>query len=143
MKKQNMEHAQLLVLSLLAGEDMYGAFDRVICDVPCSGLGVLGKKADMRYRDESGIVELPELQFTILCESAKYLHTGGSIVYSTWTLNRQENEDVVERFLAKNQDFAPSDFEIGDLCSKGGMMTLYPHIHKTDGFFIAKLQKVK
>ena len=126
-----------------AKEDMYDSFDRVICDVPCSGLGVLGKKADMRYRDESGITELPELQYTILAESAKYLRTGGTLVYSTCTLNRQENEGVVERFLAQNESFALCDFEMGDLSSKGGMLTLYPHIHMTDGFFIAKLQKVK
>ncbi len=123
-------------------EELFSSFDRVICDVPCSGLGVLGKKADMRYRDELGIVELPSLQYEILASSAKYLNTGGVLVYSTCTLNRAENEAVVERFLAENKSFAPIDFEIGDLKSKNGMLTLMPHIHHMDGFFIAKLKRV-
>ncbi len=124
-------------------EELYASFDRVICDVPCSGLGVLSKKADMRYRDESGMRELPALQFRILEQSAKYLNTGGTLVYSTCTLNPEENERVVERFLSLNEEFALCDFSIGDLSSECGMLTLYPHIHNTDGFFIAKIQKVK
>lgn len=120
-------------------EELFGAFDRVICDCPCSGLGVLGKKSDMRYRDPASLAELPELQHRILSASSRYLARGGVMVYSTCTLNPDENERAVERFLSENPDFSTLDFSFGEVHSEGGMLTLYPHIHKTDGFFIAKL----
>lgn len=122
--------------------ELFGTFDRVICDVPCSGLGVLGKKADMRYRSLDEIESLPGLQYEILKASAGYLKVGGYILYSTCTLNPSENEAVVERFLGENTDFVAVDFEVGGLKSCSGMLTLYPHIHLTDGFFIAKLRRI-
>ncbi|MBR7116756.1 MAG: 16S rRNA (cytosine(967)-C(5))-methyltransferase RsmB [Clostridia bacterium] len=122
---------------------LFSRFDRVICDCPCSGLGVLGKKPDMRYRSEDGIKELPELQYEILNASKNYLKVGGYLVYSTCTLNPMENEDVVRRFLGNHPDFASVEFEIGELKSSGGMLTLWPHIHATDGFFIAKIKRIK
>ena len=123
-------------------EELYASFDRVICDCPCSGLGVLGKKSDMRYRDPASLSELPELQYRILEQSARYLASGGYMVYSTCTLNPDENERVVERFLEGHPDFTCESFEIGDLAADGGMLTLYPHLHGTDGFFVAKLKRV-
>ena len=122
-------------------EELFGRADKVICDVPCSGLGILGKKPDIRYRDKEGVSELPELQYSILSASAKYLKSGGSMVYSTCTINPAENEEVVRRFLSENTDFSACDFTVGDLASKGGMLTTLPHIHQMDGFFIAKLRK--
>jgi len=115
--------------------------DRILCDLPCSGLGVIAKKPEIRYKDAESIKKLPELQLQILNNSAKYLKKGGVIVYSTCTLNRSENEEVVEKFLASNTDFERVDFEIGELKSKDGMLTLLPHKHGTDGFFIAKFRK--
>ncbi len=123
-------------------EDLFGKVDKVICDVPCSGLGILGKKPDIRYRDKDSVGDLPELQYSILSASAKYLRAGGSLVYSTCTLNPEENERVVERFLTEHEGFRASDFSVGGLKSEGGMLTTLPHIHKMDGFFIAKLTKV-
>ncbi len=120
-----------------------GAFDKLICDVPCSGLGVISKKPDLRYRSEEGARELPDLQYKILSESSKYLKAGGEMIYSTCTLLKEENEDVVKRFLLENPDFSAVDFEIGSLKSTDGALTLYPHINGTDGFFIAKLRKLK
>ena len=79
-----------------------GTADRVICDVPCSGLGVLGKKADLRYR-ESGD-DLAPLGYDILCRSARYLKKGGALVYSTCTLLPEENGENVNRFLAEHKD---------------------------------------
>ena len=119
--------------------ELFGSFDCVICDCPCSGLGVLGKKSDMRYRDPAGIAELPKLQYEILSSASRYLAEGGRMVYSTCTLNPEENERVVERFLKEHGDFVAEDFSFGEIHSEGGMLTLYPHIHHTDGFFIAKL----
>ena len=86
---------------------------------------------------------MPELQYEILSASSKYLKVGGEILYSTCTLSKDENENVVNRFLAENSEFSAVDFQIGSLKSKGGFITLYPHINGTDGFFIAKLRKMK
>ena len=120
---------------------LFGTADKVICDAPCSGLGVLAKKPDLRYKDENSVRELPALQIKILTESAKYLKVGGELLYSTCTLNPAENEDVVSEFLRENPEFSAIDFKVGALSSKNGMLTLVPHIHKTDGFFMAKLKK--
>ncbi|MBQ2793671.1 MAG: 16S rRNA (cytosine(967)-C(5))-methyltransferase RsmB [Clostridia bacterium] len=121
--------------------EFFDKFDRIICDVPCSGLGVLGKKADLRYNAEGAMEHLPQLQYKILSVAAKYLKRGGTLVYSTCTLNPNENESNVRRFLAEESDFSTEDFSVGELRSADGMLTLLPHIHHTDGFFIAKLVK--
>ena len=124
-------------------EELFGSFDKVICDVPCSGLGVLGKKPDIRHRDNQSLQKLPELQYDILSASVKYLTDEGTVLYSTCTLNPDENERVVERFLREHPGFSLCDFEVGDLRSEGGMLTLLPHVHGTDGFFIAKMRREK
>lgn len=123
-------------------EDLLGTADKVICDVPCSGLGVLGKKPDIRYKSEESAAELPALQLSILESSARYLKVGGEIIYSTCTLRREENEEVVESFLKSNPSFTKIDFSVGDLTSCGGCLNLIPHVHNTDGFFIAKLKRI-
>ena len=127
--------------ALCPDESLIGKADRVICDVPCSGLGVLGKKPDLRYKDTSALTELPPLQLDILTASAKYLKTGGELLYSTCTLNPLENEGVVKKFLFENPEFALCDFCVGSLSSKDGMLYMLPHIHQTDGFFMAKITK--
>ena len=124
-------------------EELFHSFDRVICDVPCSGLGVLAKKPDIRHKDNESLQNLPELQYEILEASANYLKNGGVLVYSTCTLNPEENEKIIERFLSEHKEFAAVDFAVGDIRSEGGILTLLPHIHGTDGFFIAKLKKTK
>ncbi len=124
-------------------EELYGTADKVICDVPCSGLGVLAKKPDLRYKSEESALELPPLQYDILSASARYLKVGGEILYSTCTLRREENEDVVEKFLECNPEFTKIDFTVGNLSSTDGMLTLLPSVHNTDGFFMAKLKKVR
>ncbi len=120
---------------------LFSLADKVICDVPCSGLGVLGKKPDLRYKTEESVMALPSLQLEILTQSAKYLRCGGHLLYSTCTLNTAENEEVIAAFLSENPDFETVDFFVGALKSDGGMLTLIPHIHKTDGFFMAKLKR--
>lgn len=124
-------------------EELFDSFDKVICDVPCSGLGVLAKKPDIRHKDNQSVRELPKLQLDILKKSSAYLKNGGCMVYSTCTLNPNENENVVAEFLKDNPEFSLCDFTVGDLTSTGGMFTLIPHVHKTDGFFIAKIKKEK
>ena len=119
-----------------------GIADRVICDVPCSGLGVLGKKPDLRYREVNE--DLCALQYAILENASRYVKGGGVLLYSTCTLTREENGDNVRRFLAEHPDFSAVDFALGEeerVESEDGMLTLLPHKHGTDGFFMAKLEK--
>ncbi len=125
-----------------ADPSLEGVADRVICDVPCSGLGVLGKKPDLRYREVND--DLPPLQYEILSTASRYLKRGGVMLYSTCTLTREENEENVLRFLREHGDFAAVDFSVGEekrVESRDGMLTLLPHKHGTDGFFMAKLEK--
>jgi 16S rRNA (cytosine967-C5)-methyltransferase len=129
--------------ALAPNESLFGIADRVICDVPCSGLGVLGKKPDLRYKDISSLSNLPALQLDILTASSSYLKVGGVMVYSTCTLNPNENENVVKAFLASNSNFSLLPFDLSDLKAKDGMLTLTPMENKTDGFFVAKLQRIK
>ncbi len=121
--------------------DLCGKADAVLCDAPCSGLGVLGKKADLRYRAAARLGELPPLQKKILTAASCYVKGGGVLVYSTCTLDPRENEGVSDAFLRENPDFAPVDFSIGALASENGRLTLLPPLHGTDGFYIAKFRK--
>ncbi len=115
--------------------------DLLICDAPCSGLGVIAKKPEIRYKSASEISRLPEVQYTILANCANYVKPGGVLCYTTCTINSHENKGVVKRFLSENDSFIPEDFTVGEISSRDGMVTLLPHIHKTDGFFITKLRK--
>lgn len=117
---------------------LVGRADRVLVDAPCSGLGVIAKKPDIKYKDLSEAARLPEVQYAILTEAARYVKPGGALVYSTCTLAPAENEGVFTRFLASNGDFAPADFEAAGKRSLGGMLTLFPDEGDHDGFFIAK-----
>ena len=120
-----------------------GRFDRVLCDVPCSGLGVIFKKPDIKYKSIDKINALPQIQLDILKNCSRYVSVGGILVYSTCTLCREENEGNIERFLKENESFSPVDFELGSVKSQGGTYTFFPHITGTDGFFVAKLKRVK
>ena len=108
--------------------ELIGKADRVLCDAPCSGLGVIAKKPDIRYKNLDDIRRLPEIQYGILCGAAEYVRSGGVLVYSTCTLNPDENENVVIRFAAEH-----ADFEIQS------MKTFFPHKDGCDGFFAAKM----
>lgn len=113
--------------------------DRVLCDVPCSGFGVLAKKPELRYKDPAVSTALPEIQQEILATACRYVKRGGVLVYSTCTILPEENEENVRRFLASHPDFSLSPFRAGALWCPEGMITLLPHTHPTDGFFIARL----
>lgn len=124
-----------------------GMFDRVLCDVPCSGLGVMSKKPDIKYKERDAVTALPGLQLDILMSAQKRLKPGGILVYSTCTLIKAENECVINEFL-RSSDLKPID--ISDICGiigTGGSdtytntVTLLPHIHLTDGFFIAAFKR--
>ena len=133
-------------LSAAAGDarkatpETVGVFERVICDVPCSGFGVLGKKPDIRYKSPEGAKGLCTVQGDILAAAAECVATGGVLVYSTCTLLPCENEEQIVAFLAKHPAFSLVPFAVGEIDCEG-MITLTPAKHGTDGFFIAKLQK--
>jgi len=119
-----------------------GAFDLVITDVPCSGLGVIRKKPDIRWKDPAEFEGLPAIQLAILKNAANYVAPGGTLLYSTCTVRQEENGDVVSAFLAENAGFTPEDFSAGDgSVSTNGCLQLWPQRSGTDGFFIAKLRK--
>ena len=118
-----------------------GEVDRIICDVPCSGLGVIAKKPDLRYRGLSSVDELCALSSRILDAAAVALRPGGTMVFSTCTLTAEENEQAVTAFLSRHSDFYTEEFTVGGLTSEEGMLTLWPHRHGTDGFFMAKLRR--
>lgn len=90
-------------------EELIGSADAVICDVPCSGLGIIAKKPDIKYKDKKEIERLPEIQLSILKNSSRYLKVGGRLLYSTCTLNPDENERVTDAFLKGNPDFERAD----------------------------------
>ncbi len=120
-------------------DELIGRADRVLCDAPCSGLGVIAKKPDIRYKSIGDIERLPEIQYGVLCGASRYVKDGGVLVYSTCTINKAENEDVVMKFLAENSDFTIEE----DPYLRGGMRTFMPHRDGCDGFFAAKMRKIK
>lgn len=122
-------------------ESLVGQADRVLCDVPCSGLGVIAKKPEIRYKSLDDFSRLPEIQAAILENCSKYVKRGGVLVYSTCTVLPEENEGNVVGFLEKHSEFSVVDFTVGDVKSEGGMLSLSPDLHGTDGFFVAKFIK--
>ena len=118
-----------------------GQADVVLCDVPCSGFGVLSKKTEIRYKSLDDVSRLADIQLSILDNACRYVRRGGVLLYSTCTVFPEENGDNVARFLARHGEFKPLDFCAGDLRSQGGQLSLYPDEHSTDGFFMAKFTK--
>lgn len=114
--------------------------DLVLADVPCSGLGIIRRKPDIKYNKSlEDIQNLCDLQYGILQTSSQYVKREGTLIYSTCTLNPKENEEIIYQFLKNNPDFKLQPFELKTGEKSEGMMTLYPYLHDTDGFFIAKL----
>lgn len=107
-----------------------GKFDRVICDVPCSGYGVIRRKPEIRYKDTLEFTDLPSLQLQILNSSVKYLNDNGLIMYSTCTVRKVENQDVVRKFLFDNNEF--------EIVLE---QTLLPHLNDCDGFYYCIMKR--
>lgn len=125
------------------GAALERSFDVVIADVPCSGLGVIAKKPEIRGKTEAEISALPEIQRDILDNLSAYVKPGGVLLYSTCTVLRAENEDVVNAFLADHGEFVPEGFDAGGVTEPGGMYCFWPNVDGTDGFFAAKLRRIK
>ena len=113
-------------------EEWLGKFDRVLCDVPCSGFGVFAKKPELRYKNPEASAALPDIQLAILKNASSYVKVGGKLVYSTCTLLPEENGENVSRFLSENNCFELKE-----------QRTLYPDTDGTDGFFYAVMERVR
>ena len=144
LKLDNLRIAERDARRIRPGEEERA--DVLLCDLPCSGLGVMGKKRDIKYRaSREGIQSLQALQREILAASVQCLRPGGTLLYSTCTISREENEDnvawIVSELGLKPVDLAPF-LPAGLPGIRGNRLQLLPHIHGTDGFFIARFQKV-
>lgn len=119
--------------------------DRVLCDVPCSGYGVIRGKPEIRYKPLSEAQRLPEIQLDILRTACRYVKDGGLLVYSTCTVNIEENECVIEKFLAENSDFHGEEFpkDMGDFFRGKFMSAIFSKQFGGDGFFICRMRKGK
>ena len=119
-----------------------GQFDYVMCDVPCSNIGVSRKKPDVFLNKSlSDMKTLAGLQYQILENSAKYVKSGGVLQYSTCTILEEENQKVIRKFLKQHKDFELSPIDFGELNihDDNNMYTFYPNLTKTEGFFVGRL----
>ena len=144
--------AERLGISILSAQVQDGALfnpqweekmDAVIADVPCSGYGIIRKKPDIRYKDPDTMQELPGLQLQILQNVSRYVRPGGTLIYSTCTLVRKENEGVVEKFLKANPNFKLEKLPLPAIFPENttGMLKLVPGEYDSDGFFICRLRR--
>lgn len=117
----------------------FGQFDKIICDVPCSGFGVISRKPEIKYKKEQDCARLPQIQLKILENAAKYLKSGGRMIYSTCTVLKRENQEVVERFLQNNKNFKAVPLFHGQPQTE---QTLLPPQDGSDGFYMAAIERM-
>lgn len=122
-------------------ESLAETADVVIADVPCSGLGVISKKPEIRRKTQEEIAGLPEIQLAILNNLSGYVKSGGLLLYSTCTVRREENEELVARFLNTHEDFCTEPFALCGIDAPCGMYSFWPNVDGTDGFFAARLRR--
>ena len=121
-------------------------FDYVLADVPCSGLGIIRRKPEIKYKEKAELKDLPKIQKDILKNASKYVKVGGTLIYSTCTIQDNENIEVIKDFLDNNNNFklVPINEVKVDLDNQdNGYLKIYPNIHDIDGLFIAKLERVR
>ena len=144
LKRVGVENAVLFQNDAKVYTENFQEADVVLCDVPCSGIGIISKKPDIRFKALNDIEELYALQRNILQTAAKYVKIGGRLVYSTCTINKEENEKIIEDFLLTNTKFEltePNCPVEGAVHSKFGTILL-PNRTKTDGFFVAVMERI-
>ncbi len=127
----SLKNVKARVADAAVFDEALGEFDRVLCDAPCSGLGIMGRKPDIKYKDEKEIADLPSVQYKILNNAAKYVKKNGKLVYSTCTILKEENEEVFGKFIENNPCF-----------KSVSVKTLLPCENETDGFFIAVAERI-
>ena len=127
-KRLGLENIAAIVQDATVYNEALGKFDTVLCDVPCSGLGIMRRKPDIKYKEVNELTTLKQIQTAILENAVNYLEPMGKIVYSTCTLRKAENQEIIESFLEKHKDF-----------KLVYQHTFMPHKDNTDGFFAAVL----
>lgn len=133
--------------ALTIDDSLLEKVDYCIVDVPCTGLGIIRRKPEIKYnRKEEESNNLFSIQYQILINASKYLKIGGELVYSTCTTLKDENINIIKKFIKYNKDFILVDITKQTKnkfnSSKKGYIEIYPHIHNLDGFFVAKFKKV-
>ena len=153
--KENSERLGINIIEVekfdatVLDESLIEKVDYCIIDAPCSGLGIIRRKPEIKWnRYKEDIKDLTKIQWNILNNAKRYLKPGGIMIYSTCTIMKEENSDMIYNFLSENGDFKLVGFkneflsdEFGEDANQG-FIQLFPHIHSTDGFFIAKLKKI-
>ena len=153
--KENSERLGINIIEVekfdatVLDESLIEKVDYCIIDAPCSGLGIIRRKPEIKWnRYKEDIRDLTKIQWNILNNAKRYLKPGGIMIYSTCTIMKEENSDMIYNFLSENGDFKLVGFkneflsdEFGEDANQG-FIQLFPHIHSTDGFFIAKLKKI-
>ncbi len=137
-KKMGMKSIRAELRDVTEYDESMGLFDKILCDVPCSGFGAIRRKPEIKRKNPEDFAELPDLQYKILKTTSQYCKSGGRMIYSTCTLNPAENERIVERFLKENTDFIAA--ELPEILGGGSMRTILADMD-ADGFFIAALAK--
>ena len=150
LMKDGAKRLGILIMAVSKRDGAMGAMlptaDRILCDVPCSGLGILSRKPEIRYKEGLTETDLPELQYQILCRSARSLAANGRLVYSTCTLNPKENNEVAARFLREHPQFEGVPLTLPDEITRAVdeepyEITLMPHTAHTDGFYCAMFKR--
>ena len=141
--KKGSERLDITIIEALCNDakifnESFPEADKILCDVPCSGFGVIRSKPELKYTDPDVVKGLPKVQYDILTTAAKYLKCGGELVYSTCTLCRAENDDIIDRFLSESKNFAPAEIT----GFNNYKMTIFPKDFDCEGFFFSKIRKV-
>lgn len=122
-------------------------YDTIYLDAPCSGLGLLRRKPEIKFEKEREVIHsLSEIQTTLIQHLSKFVKPGGLLVYSTCTLSPEENQDIIQTFLEQNEDFeilpiSKSEVDFPQAITPEGYVRILPHYQQTDGFYIARLKK--
>jgi len=146
--KDGAERLSLRNIKAMAGDaavfnEGLPKFTKILCDVPCSGIGAIRRKPEIKYKNPNDFKGLPSIQYSIAENALNYLEIGGEMVYSTCTLRAEENEKVVERLLKNHPEIVGISFlkELGEPFG-GHTAAIFPQYFNSDGFFIAKFKKV-
>lgn len=149
--QENLQRLQLNSITLIEGDSRHlrqfiNQADRVLVDVPCSGLGTLHRHPDIRWRQTpENIQELSLLQLEILTQAAQWVKPQGTLVYATCTLNPRENQEIIETFLSGHshwyRETPPSNWFFSSFMTSSGWIEILPHEQDSDGFFMVKLKK--
>jgi 16S rRNA (cytosine967-C5)-methyltransferase len=150
-KKLGIDIIKTKVADATLPNNLYNDYaDKVLVDAPCSGLGLIRKKPEIRWNiKENDIIELKTLQLQILNNASSYVKKNGDLVYSTCTISEEENEQVIEEFLNINHDFELEDIKkylpdrFNTAEKSNSYVKLFPNVNHCDGFFIAKLKRVR